>query len=363
MRIAFLLRIKVLFLKKKYDIVKIQYPCIGSEKMSSYKKVWLGKIERPYKKPKLSYEEQIAYLKEVKGIKFEIISEEKAIDFLKRNTYLFKVKSYAKNYSIYNETYHDKDKVGKYCDLDFAYLVELSTIDMYLREKIVKLALHIEHYLKVQLLRDVTENPNEDGYKTVKDFFEQIRPDLKRAIIEKSRNSYCQELISHRQEFSVWDIVEVLSFGDFIDLYSYYYSLNPCSTKNMSNNLKPVQWLRNAAAHNNCIINHLGQEYSVEKTNKTVLSSISKIPGLSAKMCSKKMSNRPVHDFVVTLYVFNKVVSSEGVKYHTMKELKELFDVRFVKNKHYFQNNLLITSNYIFVKKIIDYFFDLCNNM
>ena len=331
--------------------------------MCAFDRTWYAKIDNGHKKPKLNYEEQIEYLKEVKGIRFEIVSEEKAIDFLKNNTYLFKVKSYAKNYSIYNDTYPDKSKVGKYCDLDFAYLIELSTIDMYLREKIVKLALNIEHYLKVQLIKDVTENVNEDGYKTVSDFLLQIRPDLEQAIIDKSCNSYCQELISHRQEFSIWDIVEVLSFGDFIDLYSYYYALNPCSTKNMSNNLKPVQWLRNAAAHNNCIINHLGQEYSVDKINKTVLSSISKIPDLSAKMCSKKMSNRPIHDLVVTIYVFNKVVSSEGVKYHTMKELKELFDNRFIKNEHYFQNNLLITSNYIFVKKIVDYFFDLCNNM
>lgn len=335
---------------------------LGSEKMSSCDKSWTGKIE-PNKRPKLTFEEQIKYLRDKKGIKFELVTEEEAIEFLKNNNYLFKIKAYGKNYSKYRNDYPDKSKIGKYCDLDFAYLIELSTIDMYLREKILKLSLNIEHYLKVQLLKDVTNNTEEDGYKTVENFLSGVRPDLEEIIIAKSSNSYCKELIYHRNKFSIWDMVEVLSFGDFIELYTYYYSFYPCSTKNMSNNLKSVQWLRNAAAHNNCIINHLGQEYCVDKINKSVLSSISKIPGLSQKTCLKKMSNRPVHDFIVTLYVFNKVVSSNGVKYHTMKEIKELFDDRLIKNKDYFKNNLLIKTNYDFVKKIIDYFFDLCNNI
>ncbi|MCM1508772.1 MAG: hypothetical protein NC177_16815 [Ruminococcus flavefaciens] len=130
----------------------------------------------------------------------------------------------------------------------------------------------------------------------------------------------------------------------------------------MKNHLKSVQWLRNAAAHNNCIINHLSGDHQVNTVNREVCNFISKIHGISTKTREKKMSNRPIHDFIVMLYVFNNVVSSEDIKYYTMKELKELFEGRFTRNKDYFKNNLLIMSNYEFVKKIIDFFFDLSYN-
>lgn len=326
-------------------------------------KTVIGYAEKIESRPKLNFDEQIQYLKNSKGIKFNIISEDEAKLFLQNNNYFFKIKAYGKNYSI--NTNKSSENYGKYNDLEFAYLKELSTIDMFLREKILKLALNIEHFLKIQLLKDVTENNAEDGYNIVKKFSRNIRPDLLNGIKEKSANSYCKDLIEHRiNNFAVWDLIEVISFGEFVDLYTYYYSMNKCSTKCMSNNLKSVQWLRNAAAHNNCIINHLSPEYSIDSLNREVCDYISKnIKNISAKNRLKKMSNKPVHDFVVMLYVFDNVVTSEKIKYHTLKELKEIFDDRLLHHKDYFQKNALIQSNYEFVKKIIDYYFSLCNNI
>ena len=48
-------------------------------------------------KIKLSIKNQIIHMKEEKGIKFNIINEEEAKEFLKNNNYYFKIKSYAKN--------------------------------------------------------------------------------------------------------------------------------------------------------------------------------------------------------------------------------------------------------------------------
>ena len=76
------------------------------------------------KKPKLSIDEQISYMRDKKGIKFNIITEEEAIDFLHNSNYFFKLKSFCKNYDKNNTT-------GKYIDLEFAYLRELSTIDAF----------------------------------------------------------------------------------------------------------------------------------------------------------------------------------------------------------------------------------------
>ncbi|MCM1508773.1 MAG: Abi family protein [Ruminococcus flavefaciens] len=174
-------------------------------------------VEKVPNRPKLSFEGQIEYLRDKKGIQFNITNEENAKKFLKDNNYFFKIKAYAKNYSKYGS--NQIEKAGKYIDLEFAYLVELSTIDMYLREKILKLSLNIEHYLKLQLLNDVTLNECEDGYITLHKFLDTEKPKLIKKIDEKSSNSYCSDLINHRKSnFAIWDIIEVISFGDFVDL-------------------------------------------------------------------------------------------------------------------------------------------------
>lgn len=66
-----------------------------------------------------------------------------------------------------------------------------------------------------------------------------------------------------------------------------------------------------------------------------------------------------MHDFIVTLYVFNNVISSKKVREITMTELKDLIDNRMSRNKEFFGKNQTITSHYDFAKKVIDYFYDL----
>ena len=65
-----------------------------------------------------------------KGIKFYIMSENDAKDFLSYKTYYFKLKSYAKSFQKMNSC-------DAYLNLDFAYLVELSTLDAHMRQFIM----------------------------------------------------------------------------------------------------------------------------------------------------------------------------------------------------------------------------------
>lgn len=305
-------------------------------------------------KNKLSIGDQIAHMKDNNGIKFNIINEEAAKEFIQKNNYYFKLKSYAKNFDKYSSGIN----IGKYINLEFAYLKELSKIDMHLRMYIIKITLDIEHFLKTQLLRDCSENDNEDGYDLVKNFLVKY-PYIKKNINDKSKNSACGDLIlKYKNNFAVWNIVEVLSFGDFIKLYDMYYGKYD-SDESMSNYLWSVKFLRNAAAHNSCLINSLKKPYSNKiKMNKEVNTFVSKIKGITPDSRKKKMSNPIVHDFVVTLFAFDKVVKSEQMKKHSMEELKELIDVRFVSNKNFFEKNDLIKSYYKFIKIIVDYFYD-----
>ena len=95
---------------------------------------------------KLTITEQISDMRQ-KGITFNYTSEQDAARFLKYNNYYFKLKSYGKNYDKYNST----EKKGQYINLDFSYLQELSTLDMYLRKVIIAMALDIEHALKTTI--------------------------------------------------------------------------------------------------------------------------------------------------------------------------------------------------------------------
>lgn len=61
-----------------------------------------------------------------KGIKFEICSESDAIKFLTDNSYYKKVSSYQNNF----HTVISKSGKKVFTDLDFAYLIELSRLDM-----------------------------------------------------------------------------------------------------------------------------------------------------------------------------------------------------------------------------------------
>jgi hypothetical protein len=208
-------------------------------------------------------------------------------------------------------------------------------------------------------VRDVSDNPHEDGYSFVQEFFKKYTY-VENSIQEKSNNSVCCDLVQkYKSNFAVWNIIEVLSFGDFIKLYQMYYNKYP-KKDSMVNNLWSVKFLRNAAAHNNCLINSLKHPYNAKfNFTKEIDTFVSRIPGIGRTMKKKKFSNPVVHDFVVSLYVFNAIVGSP-IKMHSMHELKDLFDNRFKRNKHYFVKNDHILSHYKFIKIIVDYFYSNC---
>ena len=70
------------------------------------------------------------------------------------------------------------------------------------------------------------------------------------------------------------------------------------------------------------------------------------------------MQNPVVHDFIILVYVYLKVIKSDGLKKHGIQELKWLFDDRMVKNSEYFEKNTSIRECYTFVHKCVTSF---CN--
>ena len=283
---------------------------------------------------------------------------------MERNNY-FRVASYRKNY----EKYQSGSKKGTYIDLEFAYLVDLSTIDMHFRALVIKMCLDIEHHLKVKLLADLAINTDEDGYDIVRSFLDN-NPYIVDNIERKQTGTYCGELICKYFKFftvfeaflqkahvevmfkcPAWVLTEIISFGDFIKFYDFYYETYP-AFDNYVGMLNSIKSLRNACAHNNCVIYNLRKGHT--KPNKNVANFTRSIPGVTRGEVSSKLTNQPVYEFVCLLYLYNRIIP-ENVKKCRFKEIKELFDTRMLRHREYYKDNQIISTTFNFLRKIVDF--------
>lgn len=296
-----------------------------------------------------SSDELVSHMK-IKGIKFDIVKEENAKIFLQNNNYYMKLASYRANYDKRRST-------GEYINLDFAYLQELSTLDMHLRYLILQMCLDIEHALKTRLLKDIEDNPEEDGYDIIRRFVTKYERSCQ--SIQKHKSSeYCRELIEkYYPYFPVWVFVELISFGDIVKLYEYYTKRYPRRLKD-GELLYSVRDLRNASAHSNCLINKL--QKGTNKPSVKIVKFVSCIDGIGESMRKNKLSNKFLYDFTSLLYVYNEFINVEIVKERRFKQVQRFMDDRAIRNKEYFVKNECIKTAYQFAKKVVDYMTESC---
>lgn len=308
-------------------------------------------------KPKLTSEEQIKHLKE-KGIKFTICTEEEAKDYLDYNNNYFKVSSFRKNYSKipYGEN------ADKYINLEFEYLKDLAIIDMTLRYTVIQMALDIERFAKLYIMRKINDAANEDGYSIVEDFKNSL-DDKQREVFdgevgENRGTTYNIGMINkYSNEMPVWVMIEIVPFGRLISFFKF------CSDRFNDNKMKRLYYcllackeIRNAAAHSNCILNDLHLSSSVHNVSYDVMNALAKIPTLSATSRRKKMTNDRIREIITLMYTHKELVSSEGVHNKTSVKLQE-FISRMNKNKDYYKDNSLIFTSFDFIEKVIDFWF------
>ena len=228
-------------------------------------------------KPMLTPSELIEHL-ESKGIKFELINKENAQKYLEENNNYFKLVSYRKNFT----KYENGKNIGKYINLDFKMLVDLSIIDMRIRKTMLNIVLDLEHYTKVKLLSKI-ENTSKDGYTIVEEYIQDLKNkneyDYLEKELEKNKNgTYCRDLVTkYEGEYPIWVFVEIIPFGRLIKFYRFVADkLQDRKMIDESYMLMDVRELRNACAHNNCIINDLKAYTSKHAANYRVLNEVAK---------------------------------------------------------------------------------------
>ena len=312
-------------------------------------------------KRKLSIDEQIEDLKS-KNVKFEIYTVEEAKKYLYYNNYYFKVKSYARDFSQYSCV----EKNNQYINLDFAYLVELSELDMYFRRLIVRLSLEIEHVIKVRFMKDIINNPNEDGYNIVKKYVDSdysVLLELYSHNDKSATKGLIEKIKANEDEIPIWKFIEVISFGRFIELYNLYYGIY--GGHSYSSYLGNVKFLRNAAAHNNCLLNSLRKPYSIKICKcKDIMDTLAKSKKFETSY-KDKMENKIIHDFVVLLFVYYDLMSTprnRDMRDRGMNDVRKLFFETMIRNKEYFIKNNVLVSDYKFICKVIEYLENCRNN-
>ncbi|SCY63307.1 Abi family protein [Butyrivibrio sp. INlla14] len=302
-------------------------------------------------------------MRDEKGITFNHISEAEAEKYLRESNNYLRTAAYRKNYSKHTSG----DNIGKYIDLDFAYLAELSSLDMHLREILFDMCVDVEHALKVSLVTDIEDNNAEDGYNIVSKFLAAY-PQIEAGIAYKSGSTFTSGLI--QKYFSIttgkkptvtnidcpaWVLTELLSFADFITFYNFYYSFYGQQNKVRYNIINPVRNLRNACGHNTCLLLDLKPQIGTTKPNTTISKFLSTVPTIGKRERQRKLSCRPIFEICCLIYAHQEYVST-NVKDRQFKRLKDFIHGRMIKNYSYFNNNLSVKTTMDFLTKLIDAF-------
>lgn len=319
--------------------------------------------------PMLSVDELLAHMKS-EGIRFGIMSVEEAKAYLNQNNSYFKLTSYRKNYLKCTSGVN----AGKYEDLEFAHLVELARIDRLFQQTILSLCLDVEHFLKVRLLTAIKEAPGEDGYGIVSSYIfgEANQSFAQRASnaasrarpisnkLERNRNDpYCGGLIrKHTDHMPVWAFIELVTFGDLLHFAEYAAERIGWRLPVDLKTLDRVRQVRNAAAHNNCILNDLtpvtspetGKPHAKEPLTITQMMAGA---GISRQSARKKLSNRRISQIVHLLYAFDRMVTGEDTRNARLRELEELLEQQMLLHREYFTANQLLVTTYDVFRKLV----------
>ena len=300
------------------------------------------------KKPILTSKELIDHMK-AKGIKFNIVDETDAQHFLDEHNYFFKLSAYRKNYV----KYQSGTNKGKYIDLDFAYLKDLSTIDMHLRHLLLELSLDIEHAIKLTLIKDIESNPDEDGYNIVSQYIANHN-----YIFDIKKSNYCKAIVKKHTTGNpppncpIWSFCEIISFGELTRLYDLYYKLYPNRLPIDPTFIYAIKNIRNAVAHNNCLINNFLTHEKIVPSKK-VSNMVSKISYIKTDLRKNSLQHYFLHDFAALLHCYSILVKSEKLKEHQYKKIKKLFYIRMIEHRCYYKKNNTLSSTFKFCHLLI----------
>lgn len=336
------------------------------------------KSKMSLKKPKLSSKQLVQKMKD-KGISINQHSEDEIEKYLLYNNNFLRLYSYRKLYPKYSSG----ENKGKYINLDFNQLKALSIVDMNIRKNLLNMCIDIEHSLKLRILRDF-EKSDDDGYKIIQDFFyTEAGEKVAQSITKKHNNIYISGLakkyiyeqednspiytaigydynlkmnIKYNLDLPIWSMLEMVTFGDLLYFYKFYYDkdIHPTSPPIPIQHkiLLNTKNIRNASAHNNCILTNLSDSSAnVKPKIKTFITNLNLEMGDDS--ISKKLKCKVINEIICVFYSLN-ILSTENIAKTNFQSFYKLIEDFEQKYLELFKSNELILTTFNFLKKTID---------
>ena len=289
---------------------------------------------------KLNNRELINHLSD-KNVTFNKISKGQAITFLDKNNYYYKISAFRKNFKKIN---------GKYVNLDFGYLQDLASIDMKLRNTLLEISINVEHFIKVELSRQINNNTSEDGYRIIREFKNSEYSDYYRITKKKFQNSrYQADMYNKRKhDYPYWALLEHMDYGCLMKFVAFYYEKHhPKSLKKAYELGDNARHIRNACAHNNVfILNVFREDNKLPNVTATVTTLSKEVDVLKYKNFKK------VND-LISLFSLARTYCSEPVKNYQRQSIRD-FIKRAKRNEVDYKRNVELTKMIIIFEKIVD---------
>ena len=163
---------------------------------------------------------------------------------------------------------------------------------------------------------------------------------IEKSISRLSNSQYSRKLANKYGrvgQMAYWHFMELATFGDIIGLYKYYFiergRSQDATVKRVKQLLFPIRMLRNAAAHNSCLLNTLRDKLSkpLGSISKTLIDSYR----IDTELVQLTKRIPLIHDFSALLICYDILVKSERSRNVCSERLAQL-ERRIAKNLHYF---------------------------
>lgn len=310
-------------------------------------------------KPLLTVGRQIEHLKS-KGVTFELCTEEDAARYLSERTYFFKIAAYR----VLFDKRVGGPRDGRYVNLDFGHLKALASLDRNLRYALLPLTLDVEHAARTKLVRIATERADEDGYSLSRDYMTGLNHNERRRregeISMMGNDLFCGDLVRKYDgspaDMPIWALMELLSFGSFIDLYLFCAERwNDDGMRHEHYMLRQAKSVRNACAHSSDILNGVAVVDTRIGADAAVMRALAEA-GLSHRVRTAKMKNPRIRQIATLMYLHTQLVPEGSGKRNAESNLAGL-KKRLLETKDLMHANDAIRSTVAFLAKLIDSWF------
>lgn len=311
------------------------------------------------RKPLLTVEQQIEHLKS-KGVTFKLCSEKDAAQYLSERTYFFKIAAYRTLF----EKRVGGPRDGQYFNLDFGHLKALASLDRDLRYALLPLTLDVEHAARTKLVRIASEHSDEDGYTLSRDYMAGLNHNERRRregeINMMGSGLFCGDLVrkygGSPAEMPIWVLMELFSFGSFIDLYLFCAERwDDDEMRHEHYMLRQAKSVRNACAHSSDVLNGVAIVDARIGADAAVMKALAEA-GLSHRVRTAKMKNPRIRQIATLMYLHMQLVPEGSGKKSAASHLKGL-EKKLFEMSDLVPANDTIRSAMAFLAKLIDSWF------